>query len=91
MEFSNSGRPARMSLMTAKTSISGRQSAWLGVTMSNEANLEIDDLNQADSDLDDIEDFVEADTNQNGFTLNQSEPRRYRRKQIRICRHKLQT
>jgi hypothetical protein len=57
----------------------------------NEANLEIDDLNQADSDLDDIEDFVEADTNQNGFTLKQSEPGRYRRKQIRICRHKLQT
>ena len=55
------------------------------------ANLDLDDLDQADSDLDDIEDFVEADTNQNGFTLKQPEPGRCRRKQIRICRHKLQT
>ncbi len=53
--------------------------------------LKIDDLNQADSDLDDIEDFVEADTNQDGYTLKQPEPGRCRRKQIRICRHKLQT
>ncbi|MFN9942870.1 MAG: hypothetical protein ACK56I_25725, partial [bacterium] len=36
----------------------------------HDANLNFD---QADSDLDDIEDFVEADTNQNGFTLNQPE------------------
>ena len=47
----------------------------------NEANLKIDDLNQADSDLDDIEDFVEADTNQDGYTLKQPEPGRCRRKQ----------
>jgi hypothetical protein len=39
----------------------------------NDANLDLDDLDQADSDLDDIEDFVEADTNQNGLTLNQPE------------------
>ena len=39
----------------------------------NDANLDLDYLDQADSDLDDIEDFVEADTNQNGFTLNQPE------------------
>jgi len=34
---------------------------------------------------------VEADTNQDGYNLKQTEPGRCRRKQIRICRHKLQT
>ncbi len=45
----------------------------------NEANLKIDDLNQADSDLDDIEDFVEADPNQDGYTLEEPEPGRCQR------------
>ena len=55
------------------------------------ANSRFDDLNQVDSDLDDIEDFVEADPNQDGYTLEKPEPGRCQRKQVRICRHKLQT
>jgi hypothetical protein len=57
----------------------------------SDANLGIDDLNQADSDLDDIEDFVEADPNQDDYTLEKPEPGRCQRKQVRLCRHKLQT
>jgi hypothetical protein len=57
----------------------------------NEANLRIDDLNQADSDLDDIEDFVEVDPNQDDYTPEKPEPERCPRKQVRLCRHKLQT
>ena len=39
-----------------------------------EANLKIDDLNQADSDLDDIEDFVEVEPNQDDYTPEKPEP-----------------
>jgi hypothetical protein len=56
-----------------------------------EANLKIDDLNQADSDLDDIEDFVEVEPNQDDYTPEKPEPERCPRKQVRLCRHKLQT
>ena len=56
------------------------------------ANSRFDDLNQVDSDLDDIEDFVEADTNHDCYTLGEPEPgRSIQRKQVRLCRHKLQT
>ncbi len=58
----------------------------------SDANLGIDDLNQADSDLDDIEDFVEADTNRDGYTLEEPElGPLIQRRQVRLCRHKLQT
>jgi hypothetical protein len=56
-----------------------------------EATLKTDDLNQADSDLDDVEDFTEADPNQDGCALKEPEPGLCRRKLIRTCRHKLQT
>jgi hypothetical protein len=56
------------------------------------ANSRFDNLNQEDSDLDDIEDFVEADTNHYFNTLGEPEPGRpIQRKQVRLCRHKLQT
>ena len=58
----------------------------------NEANLKINDLNQADSDLDDIEDFVEAQMNHDYYTLEEPEPvPSIQRKKVRLCRHKLQT
>ena len=40
----------------------------------NDANLRIDDLNQADSDLDDIEDFVETDPNPDGYMSEKPKP-----------------
>jgi hypothetical protein len=57
----------------------------------NDANLRIDDLNQADSDLDDIEDFVETDPNPDGYMSEKPKPGPCQRKQVRLCRHKLQT
>ena len=45
-----------------------------------------------DSDLDDIEDFVEADTNRDYCPLGEPEQGLLiRRKQVRLCKHKLKT
>jgi len=45
-----------------------------------------------DSDLDDIEDFMEAATNQDCYPLREQEQGlSIPRKQVRLCRHKLQT
>jgi hypothetical protein len=57
----------------------------------SDANSRTNDLNQVDSNLDDIKDFVEANTNCDGYTLEEPEPgRSIQRKQVRLCRHKLQ-
>ncbi len=56
------------------------------------ADSRFDNLNQVDSDLDDIEDFVEADTNRDCYPLGELEQGlSIQRKQVRLCRHKLQT
>ena len=57
------------------------------------ANARFDNLDRVDSDLDDIEDFVEADTNHDRDCnpLGEEQGLSIQRKQVRLCRHKLQT
>ena len=47
----------------------------------NDDNL---DLDQEDSDLDDIEDFVEADPDQNGFPLNQPKTQDFQKEWLQL-------
>ncbi len=52
----------------------------------------LDSLNQVDQDIDDIEDFMEEDTDLKDHNFEGPEQEiPIRRKQVRLCRHKLQT
>jgi hypothetical protein len=78
-------------LTTSATDFTQNWNFLSGLQTPPDTNSGINDLSQEDSDLDDIEDFVEADTNQDEYLQLHPELGQCKRKQIKLCRHKLQT